>query len=83
LGGGSAGDSTIVLNEILRQEVPNALVVLYDPETVNRCIGAGTIAEEVILVDTPGFDHSNPAALTYHRRRHPLYPLEADAQYQR
>ncbi len=41
VGGGSPGDSTILFAEILRQQVPNALVILYDPEAVNACAAAG------------------------------------------
>jgi microcystin degradation protein MlrC len=41
IGGGSSGDSTILLSEVLTQGVSNALVVLYDPETVDRCVTAG------------------------------------------
>ncbi len=48
VGGGSAGDSTILLDEVLRQKVPNALVVLYDPEAVRLCFAAG-VRQEVEL----------------------------------
>lgn len=41
VGGGSPGDSTILLAEILRQQAPNALVVLYDPGAVAACAQAG------------------------------------------
>lgn len=41
VGGGSAGDSTHLLAEILRQGVPNALVILYDPAAVQSCLAAG------------------------------------------
>ena len=41
VGGGSAGDSTLLFAEILRQQVPNGLVVLYDPEAVSQCVAAG------------------------------------------
>jgi len=41
VGGGSAADSTILFDEILRQQVSNALVVLHDPEAVSRCTAAG------------------------------------------
>lgn len=48
VGGGSPGDSTVLLAEILRQRVPNSLVVLYDPTTVRQCAEAG-IASRVEL----------------------------------
>jgi microcystin degradation protein MlrC len=41
VGGGSPGDSTILLEELRRQSVLNYLVVLYDPESVAQCVEAG------------------------------------------
>ncbi|MEW5979334.1 MAG: M81 family metallopeptidase [Acidobacteriota bacterium] len=41
IGGGSAGDSTILFEEVLNQQVRNALVVLYDPVAVSRCAVVG------------------------------------------
>lgn len=41
VGGGSPGDSTLLLEEIVRQKVPNCLAVLYDPESVRVCVDAG------------------------------------------
>jgi microcystin degradation protein MlrC len=41
VGGGSPGDSTVLFAEVLRQGVPNALVVLYAPEAVRACVAAG------------------------------------------
>lgn len=41
VGGGSPADSTILLEEIIRQGVPNCLAVLYDPESVSACVAAG------------------------------------------
>ena len=48
VGAGSSGDSTILLEEILRQRVPNALAVLYDPEAVSLCVEAG-LRQEIEL----------------------------------
>ena len=45
VGGGSPGDSTILLAEILRQGVEGALIVLWDPAAAQRCIEAGIGAE--------------------------------------
>ena len=39
------------------------------------------IAGELILVDTPGVTSNNPANFNYRHRRHPLYPLEMDAEF--
>ncbi|MEO8131449.1 MAG: M81 family metallopeptidase [Bryobacteraceae bacterium] len=41
VGAGSPGDSTILFEEVLRQGVPNALVILYDPVAVEHCVQAG------------------------------------------
>jgi microcystin degradation protein MlrC len=41
VGGGSPGDSTILLAEILRQQFRNSLVVLYDPAAARACAQAG------------------------------------------
>jgi len=41
VGGGSPGDSTILLEEIYRQNVSNALVVLCDPKAVAACVAKG------------------------------------------
>jgi microcystin degradation protein MlrC len=41
VGGGSPGDSTILMAEVLKQGLTNALVILYDPEAVQACIQAG------------------------------------------
>jgi len=49
VGGGSPGDSTILFEEILRQGMTNALVVLYDPQAVATCVSAG-VRQEVELV---------------------------------
>ena len=45
IGGGSAGDGTVLLREILRQRADGAVVVLYDPEAVAdaRQVGPGGI----------------------------------------
>jgi len=41
IGGGSPGDSTILLDEALRQGVTGVLVVLTDPVAAQRCAEAG------------------------------------------
>ena len=41
IGGGSAGDSTFVLEELLRQGASGWVVALYDPEAVAACAEAG------------------------------------------
>jgi microcystin degradation protein MlrC len=41
IGGGSAGDSTILLAELLRQEAEGWVVVLADPQAAQACARAG------------------------------------------
>ena len=41
IGGGSPGDGTFILAELVRQEASGYVVVLYDPEAVQNCIQAG------------------------------------------
>ena len=53
VGGGSPGDSRVLLDEILRQGVENALVILYDPAAVESCVRAG-VRGAVRIGDLPG-----------------------------
>jgi microcystin degradation protein MlrC len=39
------------------------------------------IAKEILLVNTPGVTTGDLSFFTYHRRRQPLYPFEADTTY--
>ncbi|MBI3923291.1 MAG: M81 family metallopeptidase [Armatimonadetes bacterium] len=41
IGGGSAGDSTILLAELIEQEAHGWLVLLYDPQAVTECLCTG------------------------------------------
>ena len=50
VGGGSPADSTLLFQEILDQRVPNALVVLYDPQAVTACVAAGVRSEVELVV---------------------------------
>ncbi|MBI2193491.1 MAG: M81 family metallopeptidase [Planctomycetes bacterium] len=50
IGGGSPGDSTFILAELLRQKAEHAVVVLYDPEAVQTCLRAGVRQEVEIRV---------------------------------
>ena len=52
IGGGSPGDSTFVLAELLRQGASGFVVVLYDPTAVQSCVQAGVGAE--IALDVGG-----------------------------
>ena len=41
IGGGSPGDSTFILRELMEQKASGFVVVVYDPEGVQSCIQAG------------------------------------------
>ncbi len=65
VGGGSAGDGTILLREILRQGIPNALAVLYDPETVDKCVSAGVRSQVTMQVGAKTDQlHGTPVLVT-------------------
>ena len=60
---GSPGDSTILFAELLRQKVPNGLVILYDPESVERCVAAGVGTEVNLWVGGKSDrEHAHPVA---------------------
>jgi len=48
VGGGGPADSTILFAEVIEQGVPDCLVILYDPESVQACVRAG-VGREVSL----------------------------------
>jgi microcystin degradation protein MlrC len=64
VGGGSPGDSTILFAELLRQNVPNGLVILYDPESVQRCVAAGVGAEVTLRAGGKSdWEHVHPVVV--------------------
>lgn len=64
VGAGSPGDSTVLFAELLKQNVPNGLVILYDPESVERCVAAGVRAEVNLLVGgKTDRQHGEPVAV--------------------
>src|SRR5207302_9177753 len=50
VGGGSAGDSTVVLAEMLRQGATDGVVCLYAPDEARQCAAAGVGGEVSLLV---------------------------------
>ena len=61
IGGGSAGDSTFMLAELLAQQAESWLVVLTDAEAVQSCISAGVGADVSLVVGGKTDDmHGNP-----------------------
>ena len=64
IGGGSPGDSTFILSELLQQGASGFVVVVYDPEGVQSCIQAG-VSEAVSLEVGGKMDnrHGDPVAI--------------------
>jgi microcystin degradation protein MlrC len=50
VGGGSAGDGTVILAELLARRATRAVVCLYAPEEVRTCTAAGVGAEVTLSV---------------------------------
>jgi microcystin degradation protein MlrC len=50
IGGGTPGDGTVVLAELLRQDAQRAVVVIADPESASVAIQAGVGAEVDLMV---------------------------------
>ena len=65
VGGGSAGDSTVILAEMLRQGATDGVVCLYAPEEVKACIAAG-VGQSVAFTVGGKVDrlHGEPVAVT-------------------
>jgi microcystin degradation protein MlrC len=50
IGGGSAGDGTTLLRELLRQGASESVVCLYAPEEVRQCVSVGADSEVSLMV---------------------------------
>ncbi len=50
VGGGTPGDGTFLLAELLAQGATDSLVLLYDPEAVQSCVAAGVGADVILHV---------------------------------
>lgn len=65
IGGGSAGDATIILEQLLAQKADGWVVALYDPEAVQACFAAGIGATLELVVGGKLDDmHGAPQAVT-------------------
>ncbi|MCC6585608.1 MAG: M81 family metallopeptidase [Bryobacterales bacterium] len=53
VGGGSAANSTVLYQELLRQDVRNGLIVLCDPAGVDVCVWAGVRNAVTVTVGDP------------------------------
>ena len=60
IGGGSAGDATVVLEELLRQGASGWVMALYDPEAVAACAEAGIGAQLTLPVGGKVDDQHGP-----------------------
>ena len=60
IGGGSAGDSTFVLEQLLRQRASGWVAALYDPEAAAACAQAGIGAELTLRVGGKVDDQHGP-----------------------
>ena len=64
IGGGSPGDSTFVLAELVRQGASGFVVVLCDPEGVQTCVQAGVGAEVALDVGAKADNlHGDPVSI--------------------
>lgn len=65
IGGGSSGDATFLLGELLRQDASRWVVTLFDPEAASHCAQRGIGTEVTLLVggkaDT---QHGPPVSVT-------------------
>lgn len=83
VGGGSAGDGTIILQELLRQGATDAVVCLYAPDEMKQCAAAGP-GKEVSLVVGGKVDglHGDPVAIHGRMRRlHDGTYIEPEARH--
>lgn len=67
--GGAPGDSTILFDEIMRQGLSNALVVLFDPQAAAQCadVGVGSKVQLKVGAKTDN-RHGRPVLLQGHVR---------------
>jgi microcystin degradation protein MlrC len=64
IGGGSAGDATIILAELVRQQATGWVAAVYDPESVQACFEAGIGGEVSLEVGGKTDDqHGAPVAV--------------------
>jgi microcystin degradation protein MlrC len=83
IGGGSAGDGTTLLRELLRQGASESVVCLYAPEEVRHCAAAG-VDREVSLVVGGKVDRLHGDPLPVSGRVHLLHDgtyIEPEARH--
>ncbi|MBI4530167.1 MAG: M81 family metallopeptidase [Candidatus Latescibacteria bacterium] len=65
VGGGSAGDGTAILSELMRHEARDAVIMIADPEAVGRAVEAGV--GSTVTMDVGGKTdrlHGDPVTVT-------------------
>jgi len=60
IGGGSSGDATFVLEQLLAQEADGWVVTIWDPESVQACVTAGIGAQISLQVGGKADDQLGP-----------------------
>jgi len=60
IGGGGAGDATVLLKELIDQQADGWVVTIYDPEAVNACAQAGIGSTVSLLVGGKTDDMHGP-----------------------
>ncbi len=60
VGGGTPGDGTVLLSELLKQKAHGALVLLCDPEAVATCAAAGVRSQVTLKVGGKCDRHHGP-----------------------
>lgn len=64
IGGGSPGDSTFILSELLQQQADGFVCILYAPQEVEACIQTGVRGEVNLTVGGQSDDlHGEPVAI--------------------
>ncbi len=64
IGGGSPGDSTFILSELVRQKVDGFVCILYAPQEVEACIQAGVRGKVDLTVGGKSDDlHGSPVPI--------------------
>ena len=64
IGGGSPGDGTFILAELVRQKASGYVVVVYDPEAVQTCVQAGVGASVSLQVGGKADNlHGDPVSI--------------------
>ena len=75
VGGGSAGDGTVLLAELLRQGATDSVVCLFAPEEVRQCVAAG-VGREVSLTVGGKVDRLHGEPVSVHGRVYLLHDGE-------